>query len=185
VGNSWPISLGKKGMSWGKGLHQVPPDQPGDAVKKEGDLTAPAGIFKLGKAFGYSEFAAEGSRWPYQPLSEGWVCVDDPTSERYNDVFDAKDAKKDWSSAEVMRRKDHLYKWLINVEQNWPTTCGCGSCIFIHIWRRPGAPTEGCTAMEETQILELLRWLDPAAQPLLIQLPDEAYARFRDAWNLP
>jgi zinc D-Ala-D-Ala dipeptidase len=183
VGEPWPVSLGKKGMAWGRGRQPVEAGTPG---KAEGDLTAPAGIFPLGSSYGYAAQAPEGVRWPYQALGERWVCVDDPDSKRYNAIFEAGlDVRKDWRSAETMRRKDHLYKWLINVEQNSPPECGCGSCIFLHVWRRPGAPTEGCTAMEENNIIDLLRWLDPAARPVLVQLPDDVYARMRDAWDLP
>lgn len=154
-------------------------------MKKEGDLTAPAGIYKVGKSYGYAERAPEGSSWPYQPLGDGWVCVDDPRSSRYNEIFDGAGVKKDWNSAEVMRRKDDQYKWLLNVEQNSPPECGCGSCIFIHIWRKTEAPTAGCTAMEEDRMVELLRWLKPGDRPHLIQLPESEYARFKDAWSLP
>ncbi|HAW47955.1 MAG TPA: hypothetical protein DCX34_12075, partial [Roseovarius sp.] len=31
---------------------------------------------------------------------------------------------------------------------NWPRAArGCGSCIFVHRWRRPGYPTAGCIAL--------------------------------------
>lgn len=181
AGDAWTVSLGAKGLAWGRGIHPQTSDK---RAKQEGDLTAPAGIFAIGKSYGYAARPPAGSRWPYQPLSEGWVCVDDPKSSRYNEIFQAGEAK-DWKSAETMRRKDHLYEWLINVEQNSPPNCGCGSCIFIHVWRKPGAVTEGCTAMEKENILELMRWLDPAGSPLLVQLPDDVYARMRDAWDLP
>ena len=182
VGRSWPVSLGTKGMAWGRGLQ---PDMTAKGSKQEGDLTAPAGIFQLGRSYGYADTPPRGVRWPYQTVSPGWVCVDDPKSSRYNEVFDATGGEKDWRSAETMRRKDHLYKWLINVEQNTPPNCGCGSCIFLHVWRQPGSPTEGCTAMDEKDIVELLRWLDPSGRAALVQLPDDAYARYRDAWGLP
>ena len=182
VGNAWDVGLGAKGLAWGRGLQ---PDSGEKPVKQEGDLTAPAGIFSLGKSYGYAEKAPAGVRWPYQPLSDGWVCVDDPKSARYNEIFKAGQSGKDWRSAETMRRQDHLYEWLINVEQNSPPSCGCGSCVFLHVWRKPGASTEGCTAMEKANILELMRWLDPSAHTLLVQLPDDVYAQVRDVWDLP
>ncbi len=158
IGRVWDVSLGIKGLS-------------PNSEKKEGDLTAPIGLFKLGSAYGYSSQAPAGSQWPYQPLSEGWVCVDDPSSEHYNRVFNPdQGTKKDWSSAETMRRKDHLYKWVINIEQNVDRVKGCGSCIFLHIWRKPGSPTEGCTAMDEKNILTLLTWLKPEPNPHLLQI---------------
>lgn len=183
AGAEWPVSLGLKGMSWGAGLVEFHGEGP---QKQEGDNTAPAGLFKLGTAFGYAETAPANVSWPYQPVSESWVCVDDPRSENYNLIFDAAGVRKDWSSAERMRRKDHLYTWGINVEQNFPTVRpGCGSCIFLHIWRAPHAGTEGCTAMEEENLLTLLRWLRPEATPLLLQLPRTVYEQNKKSWQLP
>lgn len=182
VGAPWDVSLGKAGLRWGRGLQ---PDDMAGPKKKEGDLAAPAGLFRIGEAHGYAERAPAGTRWPYSMLTEKSVCVDDPASKRYNEIFESDPANRDWSSAETMRRGDHLYKWLVNVEQNTPTECGCGSCIFLHIWRRPGAHTEGCTAMEETNLLSLIGWLDPSARPMLVQLPAAEYNRLRDAWDLP
>jgi hypothetical protein len=31
----------------------------------------------------------------------------------------------------------------------------------------------------------LLRWLDPASRPVLVQLPRNVYERYRQAWGLP
>jgi D-alanyl-D-alanine dipeptidase len=85
-----------------------------------------------------------------------------------------------------MARPDDLYKWVINIEQNFPDVkAGCGSCIFFHVWRKPNSPTEGCTAMSETNIVTLLKWLDPQSEPLLVQLPKTVYASKKKAWGLP
>ncbi len=157
VGEAWPVSVGVKGV-----VRQTD--------KKEGDNKAPLGVFKLGRAYGYAESAPDGSAWPYQHVDEHWRCVDDPDSPRYNQIFRPDPAeKKNWKSAELMKRNDHLYKWVINIEQNSPAKAGCGSCIFLHVWRKPNSPTEGCTAMAEENMVELLRWLKPDAHPVLMQ----------------
>jgi len=183
IGDSWPVSVGIKGLAWGSGSRAVSADGP---RKKEGDLTAPAGDFRLGKAYGYDAAPPEGSRWPYQQVNETWKCIDDPKSATYNKIFSVDaSAPKDWSSAEDMKRSDHLYKWVINVEQNVPIKAGCGSCIFLHVWRKPNSPTEGCTAMPEEKMAELLRWLKPDREPHLVQLPDKEYERVKKEWELP
>ena len=66
--------------------------------------------------------------------------------------------------------KDY-YKYGIVVDHNGITEGekskrGAGSCIFIHI---KSVPTAGCTVMNENQIEEVLRWLDPNDEPLLLQ----------------
>jgi D-alanyl-D-alanine dipeptidase len=88
--------------------------------------------------------------------------------------------------AEIMRRDDDLYKWGMNIEQNFPAVKPyCGSCIFFHIWRKPGSGTEGCTAMAEEDLLALMSWADPAQHPLVVQLPTEIYEKVRKEWDLP
>lgn len=61
---------------------------------------------------------------------------------------------------------------------------GAGSCIFLHVWK-PGQPTAGCTAMAQPDLEALLLWLDPARQPLLVQLTTGNYATLRREWGLP
>jgi zinc D-Ala-D-Ala dipeptidase len=180
----WPINLGAKGMSWGRGLHSLDAKGP---VKKESDKTAPAGVFPVGKAYGPSPEPPAGSSWPYQPVHERWFCVDDPAAKLYNQITTLSEKEKpSWKSAELMKRSDHIYDWVINIEQNYPEVkAGCGSCIFFHVWRRPGSPTDGCTAMEEKNIVELLKWLKPEGHPVLVQLPEPIYRQLQDAWRLP
>jgi len=74
---------------------------------------------------------------------------------------------------------DDLYKWGVMVRYNGDALAGAGSCIFLHIWRNPESPTEGCTAMAEEDLLAILGWLeqgsgggpdpDPRRGPLLVQ----------------
>ena len=110
-----------------------------------------------------------GPRLPYEPTAPLAVCVDDVGSAFYNLVFDADtlSSPKDWTSAEAMRRDlahgDDLYKWGIQVRYSDPPQPGAGSCIFLHIWRGPGSPTAGCTAMAENDLLSLFGWLTEGA----------------------
>jgi L,D-peptidoglycan transpeptidase YkuD (ErfK/YbiS/YcfS/YnhG family) len=72
-----------------------------------------------------------------------------------------------------MKRRDHLYELGLVVKHNMePAIAGKGSAIFLHVWRSPGAPTLGCTAMNKQELIRLLTWLDPAKQPLFIQAPE-------------
>ncbi len=184
AGSPYPVSLGKAGLAWGRGLQ--PAVSGGDPVKHEGDLRAPAGIFELGTAFGYGP-APAGLKLPYLQSTAARECVDDPKSVYYNRLIDRPPAgDADWKSAEKMLRKDVLYKQGIVIHQNSsPAEPGAGSCVFLHIWRSPKSPTVGCTAMAEAEIAALLGWLDPAKHPLLIQMPRPAYERYRTTWHLP
>src|ERR1041384_7447773 len=162
-GRAIPVVLGKKGMAWGVGLLRFNAAN----LKVEGDNKVPAGIFRLGPAFGYA--SRSGARWiklPYIPLTKNSEGIDDPRSRYYNKLVDrSKVAKIDWRSSEQMLRSDILYKWGVIVAHNPSATPGAGSCIFLHIWKNSSTATAGCTAMPEQDLVELLRWLDSAKRP--------------------
>jgi D-alanyl-D-alanine dipeptidase len=178
---AFPVVLGKNGMGWGKG--QLDVGQIEGPVKQEGDGKAPAGMFKLGTAFGYDTSAE--TRLPYLTLTPTIECVDDPQSTRYNELVDGATMANDWNSSERMRRRDDLYRQGIVIEHNTPASPAAGSCIFFHIWRGPTVPTRGCTAMAPQDIARLFNWLDPHQSPLLVQLPEAQYEQWRKRWKLP
>ena len=188
AGEGWPGTLGRGGLSWGRGLHGdgAPAGQDGPE-KREGDRTSPAGVFALTRAYGYAERGR--GLMPYVGVSRSWRCIDDPESASYNLVLDSADlpaGSRDWSSAERMRRNDGLYEWVIEIAHNLPARqSGSGSCIFFHVWRKPGAPTIGCTAMTKDRIQDLLDVLDPAALPVYVLLPKDTYGALRHRWHLP
>ncbi|WP_243310536.1 L,D-transpeptidase family protein [Fundidesulfovibrio agrisoli] len=183
-GPSVPVMLGPKGLGWGIGLHETPADGP---RKREGDGRAPAGVFRLGPVFGYDKAPPTGLRMPYVQATGTLECVDDAASPQYNVLLDASAApSRAWNSSELMRRKDDLYALGLVVAHNpAPAAPGAGSCIFLHIWRAPGATTSGCTAMDRADMERVAAWLDPALSPLLVQLPREEYARFAANLKLP
>jgi len=196
-GNPWkavgePISVmvGKTGLGWGSGLVKIGGSlaDKKDPVKKEGDGKAPAGVFRLSKAFGYAPEEQPGWKMPYLPLTSSVQCVDDKDSKFYNTLVDVSKISPDWGKHEneQMRRSDDLYRWGILVDHNTnPPVAGNGSCIFIHIWRGPGQPTVGCTAMAQQNLESLLSWLDPDRKPLLVQLPAAQYQKLKKHWHLP
>jgi L,D-peptidoglycan transpeptidase YkuD (ErfK/YbiS/YcfS/YnhG family) len=177
--------MGKNGLGQGRGLSQL--DFKAAPKKKEGDNKAPAGVFRLGPAFGYAP--ARSARWVklrYLPLTKQIEGIDDPRSRSYNRLVDrSKVAQVDWRTSEKMLRDDGLYKWGVFVEHNPAAIPGAGSCIFLHIWKNSATPTTGCTAMAEKDLVKLLRWLDPAAHPILVQVPRANYPAFQARFGLP
>ena len=190
VGERIPIVVGRSGLAWGRGLHGELGGlaKASDPVKKEGDGRSPAGIFRLGSAFGYAPREQAGKvKLPYVQATKTLECVDDPMSDSYNRILDGQRVSApDWKSSEIMRRDDEQYRWGVVVEHNAPPRqARGGSCIFLHIWQAAGKGTAGCTAMPAAKMEQLLFWLDPQQQPLLVQLPQAELARLREAWRLP
>jgi D-alanyl-D-alanine dipeptidase len=183
VGAPRNASLGRSGLAWGTGLHTK---VQGGPVKKEGDGRAPAGVFFLRDATGYEAVAPLGNRLPYRQATATLRCVDDPRSAHYNRLVDEAQTKKDWTSAEDMRRPDSQYRLVVWVGHNDdPPQPGLGSCIFLHSREASSAVTAGCTAFDTGVMEELMAWLDPKAKPVLVQLPRAQRRSLQSVWGLP
>ena len=115
--------------------------------KKEGDGATPSGTFDLlaplyradrVKLVGSSRAKAIGPRD---------IWSDDPDDPRYNRLIKIG-RKAEWSH-ERMTRADKLYDIVIPTSYNWQNPKpGDGSAIFLHVWRGPMHPTEGCIAFD-------------------------------------
>lgn len=185
VGNSFPVVVGKNGTAWGAGLHELPSDAGRVLMKTEGDGKAPAGIFALTSAFG-SDAKPDFVKLPYTKLTESIECVDDVKSSKYNLIVDKNAAGNfDWKSSEKMLAVGEQYDLGIFVAHNSERLAGGGSCIFLHIWKDAATGTAGCTATARENVEAVLKFLDPARNPILIQLPANSYAQFQTKWNLP
>jgi len=187
-GKAVPAMLGKNGLGWGRGLHPEAPE--GEPVKKEGDGRSPAGLFGLGRAFG--SFPAGSGKvssitMTYLHLGEGMECVDDPGSVYYNRIIDGgRIGKPDWKSSEKMLEAGPVYSLGLEIEHNRdPVEAGAGSCIFLHPWEDEENGTLGCTGVGMEAMERILAWLDPGGEPLLVQMPQSEYEKYRPAWRLP
>lgn len=133
--------------------------------KREGDGKTPAGTFSLESAFGYAPDI--NTRLVYRQATKNDIWVDDPASGDYNKWV--RKGETTASSFEEMKRNDNLYRYGIVTGYNLhPVIKGRGSAIFLHVWRGKGKPTAGCIAMAEKDIIEILAWLDPSKQPVIV-----------------
>ncbi|MEY3359439.1 MAG: hypothetical protein RIS67_1039 [Pseudomonadota bacterium] len=186
TGQDFPVSIGKNGAGWGLGLHE---SQDGGPVKVEGDGKAPAGIFRIGLAFGQP--ASVATSLTYQAMDADDWCIDVNDSPLYNRIVSTRDIGADAikGSTEPMRRDihngDHVYKKGFVIAHNPENRPKGGSCIFAHLWRSTGAATAGCTAMTEPDMDRLLLWLNQNRNPVFVLLPESEYVRLRTQWQLP
>ena len=187
VGGSFAVTVGRAGSGWGRGVHAPQADGP---QKAEGDGRAPAGVFAIGSAFGYGDTAT--TRLAYAPMQREHWCIDVPGSPRYNSIVDTREVGEGAieGSTEPMRRDLHKdgdarYRQGFIIEHNAMGIDRAGSCIFAHLWKAPGEPTAGCTAMADADMATLLGWLDPTKAPRFVLLPVQAYARLQATWDLP
>lgn len=181
------VTIGKTGAAWGLGLN---PAQHGGPLKHEGDGRSPAGVFRIGEAFGYAATAA--TALPYRALSATDYCVDVSGATHYNRIVDEKvvGAAAVKGSTEPMRRDLHFhgdqhYRLGFVIDQNPQDKPQGGSCIFAHLWDSPTDATVGCTAMPAALMQSLLAWLQPKENPVFVLLPHAEYLRLRAVWKLP
>ena len=184
VESAIPAVIGRTGLAWADAALATDMHQP---VKHEGDGKSPAGAFPIDTAFGFAPRSElSWLRMPYAPLAASTDCVDDEASAYYNTVVDRSSvARVDWTSAEHMRQVGQYRLGLIVGYNANPPQRGRGSCIFVHIWGGPSSTTAGCTALDAGQLEQIMRWLDAARRPVIVQLPVTEFERLRAAWQLP
>lgn len=128
AGRMWPCVIGRGGVS---------------CDKREGDGATPAGVHRIVGLLYRPDRMARPTDWAL-PIRPGDLWSDDPAHEDYNLMVRAPYPH----GHERLRRADRLYDLVILTGWNWPRAArGRGSAIFVHRWRRPGYPTEGCIAV--------------------------------------
>jgi len=138
LGRQFPCTIGRSGVT--------------DA-KREGDGATPRGTHRLVGMLYRPDRIARPADWAV-PIRPGDLWSDDPRDEDYNLMVRAPYPH----SHEVLRRADPLYDLVILTGWNWPyARRGAGSAIFVHQWRRPGAPTAGCIGLPRAA----LHWIAP------------------------
>lgn len=127
------------------------------ADKREGDGATPLGLHHIVGCLYRPDRVSAPAPWA-QPILPGMLWSDAPEDPDYNQMVMAPYAP----SHESLRRADPLYDIVLLTDWNWPVAVpGAGSAIFLHQWRRPGFPTEGCLAFSRANI----RWIAERAAP--------------------
>lgn len=126
-------------------------------AKREGDGATPRGVHRIAGMLYRADRMAPPAPWA-RPIGPRDLWCDDPVSPRYNHAVRGPFA----ASAERLFRGDRLYDLVLLTDWNWPAARpGEGSAIFLHRWRRPGYPTEGCVAFAPRD----LRWIAAHIRP--------------------
>lgn len=150
LGRTFPCSIGRGGLR---------------IDKREGDGATPRGTHHIVGMLYRPDRIVKPTPWA-QPIGPGDLWSDDPTDTHYNHWVRAPYA----FSHERLRRADPLYDLVLLTDWNWPKVRpGHGSAIFLHQWRKPGHPTEGCIAFRR----QTLHWIAAHLQVgtrLLVQI---------------
>ncbi len=138
----YPCAVGRGGIS-------------GD--KREGDGATPRGVLRLVGCLYRPDRMARPNAWAL-PIRPRDLWSDDPAAPDYNLQVRAPYP----GSHERLRRADRLYDLVLLTDWNWPRARpGGGSAIFLHRWRKPRHPTEGCIALRPDHLRRLAAQLRP------------------------
>jgi L,D-peptidoglycan transpeptidase YkuD (ErfK/YbiS/YcfS/YnhG family) len=152
VAGPWRAWLGRSGLS---------------THKREGDGATPAGTYRFWDV-DLGVLADPGVPGAYQQLTCGDWWDEDPRSTTYNRFRHIPCGVQPpfAGKSEALWRITPQYRYLAVIEYNWhPVVPGRGSAIFLHV--SAGRPTAGCVSLPEAQLVRVLRWLRPAARPLI------------------
>ncbi len=125
--------------------------------KREGDGRTPSGTYGFDFLFGIEP--DPGVAMPYRQVTGPSIVWDDvPSSPSYNQWVDG-------GQGEPMHVSP-VYDYGAVIDYNADRTPGLGSAIFLHV--STGRPTAGCVSLPVDQLLDVLRWLDPARGPVIV-----------------
>ncbi len=138
LGRRFPCTVGRGGIS---------------GRKREGDGATPRGVHRLVGMLYRPDRIGRPADWAL-PIRPRDLWSDDMADPDYNLMVRAPHPHR----TERLRRADRLYDLVILTDWNWPYPVkGRGSAIFVHRWRKPGHPTEGCIGLAPAA----LRWIAP------------------------
>jgi L,D-peptidoglycan transpeptidase YkuD (ErfK/YbiS/YcfS/YnhG family) len=146
VAGPWTARVGYNGVA-----------RPG--AKREGDGKTPSGTYGLSFFFGVQPLT--GVYFLYRLAHSYDYWDDDPASPRYNEWVDARTANPG-RNPEPMHQVP-AYNYAAVIAYNTARVPGLGSAIFLHVGT--GGPTAGCVSLPQTELLKILRWLRPSANP--------------------
>jgi hypothetical protein len=92
------------------------------------------------------------------------VWDDDPGSALYNEWVDTASQSAGVDPEPMYNTPAYSHGAVI--AYNSARTPGLGSAIFLHV--STGGATAGCVSLPASQLLAVLRWLDPSQQPRIV-----------------
>lgn len=148
MGRHLPCSIGKGGIR---------------SEKREGDGATPVGVHQITGLLYRADRLAQPASWA-RAIGKDDLWSDASDDLNYNQMVRAPYAP----SHEKLRRADPLYDVILLTDWNWPQAqAGRGSAIFLHQWRRPGYPTEGCIAFERRHLYWIAARVAPGTRVIV------------------
>jgi L,D-peptidoglycan transpeptidase YkuD (ErfK/YbiS/YcfS/YnhG family) len=164
-----PVTLGRGGVAWGRAFRYLAAND--EPVKVEGDKRSPAGIYAIGRPFGFARSQLAG----YLQLQSDSICVEDPSSPAYNTITSGKAIGQPVGTQNM--GVITLYRRGLIIDYPTDATNRAGSCILIHIRSEdPTSGTAGCLALPENRVVALQKFANKHPTVLAL-IPESALGR--------
>ena len=145
-GRRFPCAIGKGGIT---------------DHKREGDGATPRGVHTLPQLWARPDRIRITGATPITPRD---LWCDDPENTLYNRAVKFPHPARH----EKLRRADPLYDLFLITDWNWPDAKPHhGSAIFVHRWRTPRHPTEGCVAFRADHLAWIVDHITPRTRLII------------------
>ncbi len=140
--------------------------------KHEGDKTTPTGVYAFDATM-YGIAANPGVRYAYHRVVQDDWWDENSSSPGYNTFHHGANPG---GPSEPLWQISPQYTYFAVIRYNMPATPGRGSGIFLH--QATSGPTLGCVSLPQSDLVALLRWLNPAANPRIVMSPTAQLSRY-------
>lgn len=122
--------------------------------KFEGDGASPIGVWPMLRVFWRSDRVERPeSKLLTLPIQKNYGWCDDPNYPNYNRLILTPNS----ASHEILWRDDHIYDIIVELGYNTESpVANKGSAIFLHLAKEDFSPTEGCVAIKEEDLRNVL-----------------------------
>jgi L,D-peptidoglycan transpeptidase YkuD (ErfK/YbiS/YcfS/YnhG family) len=141
--------------------------------KAEGDQATPTGVYSIGSTM-YGVAGSPGVRYTFHQLVPDDYWNENISSPGYNSFVHGTNPG---GGSEALWTTIPQYNLFFVINYNIPATSGRGSGIFVHV-SVPGHTTAGCVAIAQTDLVNVMRWLDPGASPRMVMAPGAQLGRY-------
>ncbi|WP_143050047.1 L,D-transpeptidase family protein [Asanoa ishikariensis] len=142
---------------------------------EEGVATTPTGVYSFGSTM-YGVRADPGVKYKYHKLVTDDWWNENPDSAAYNSFEHGNDPG---GFSEALWEEVPQYNYFAVINYNIPVkvaTPARGSGIFLHVMG--SGATAGCVSLTQTNLLRVLEWLDPDANPRIVMAPSQNLDRY-------
>src|ERR1700761_8143042 len=126
---------------------------------KSGVPATPMGVYTLDSAFGTA--ANPGTGLPYTQVGANHWWSGDDHSPTFNSMQVCQKAQCPFNTADSENLQIPQYKHAVVMGVNKNKVPGGGAAFFFHT--TDGKPTEGCVAVDDAQLVSIMKWLRPGA----------------------